>query len=90
MSRELEAIMYHEDATDWVFLRIGDDEHAYEVLDKAESRLYARDDLEELIEAAEDQGDGTSRLELGTVTVTDDGAFEELTVTAEAATEAAQ
>jgi len=82
MSREVTAEMFHEHDTDWVFISLEDDALPYGVLDSAETKLYGREDLDELIEAAEDQGDGTSRLELGTVTVTEDGSFDGLTVTA--------
>jgi len=83
MSETVDAVMFYEHATDWVFLRLGDGDVDYPALDKAEHALYQREDLDDLIEAAEDQDDGTSRLELGTVTVNEDGRFEELTVTAD-------
>lgn len=83
MSRTVDVDLHYEHHTDWAFLQLADETLPYRVLDAAEFELRGRDDLETLIDAAEPQGDGTSQLDLGTVTVTDDGRFDELTVTAD-------
>lgn len=80
MGRDVDAVMVYEHDTNWSFLRLEGDVR-YGVLDRAEVALHQRDDLGELIEKAEDQGDGTSTLALGTVTV-EEGRFQDLKVEA--------
>lgn len=84
MIRETPAVLIYEPDRAWTFLRLGDD-IPYGVLDAAENALHGRADLDELKAAAEDAGDGTRQLEIGTVTLTDDGQFDELIVDAEPA-----
>lgn len=81
MSREVTATLVN-DETGFTFLTLGADDLPYLVLDRAEAELKSRDRYAELKAAAEPTDDGTERLEVGTVTVTDSGQFDGLTVTA--------
>jgi len=83
MARHVDAVLIYEHDTDWAFLRLetGRSGIKHSILDRAEAALRSRDDYRDLIEKAEDQGNGTSRLELGTVVI--EGAyFGRLNVTA--------
>ena len=81
MSLEVTATLVN-DETGFTFLTLAADDLPYMVLDRAETELRGHDRYAELKAAAEPAGDGTERLEVGTVTVTEDGSFEGLTVTA--------
>jgi len=81
MSREVSATLV-TDNTGFTFLVLGTDDLPYAVLDRAEAELKSRDEYADLKAAAEPRDDGTERLEVGTVTVTDSGQYDGLTVTA--------
>ncbi|UTF56025.1 hypothetical protein [Natronosalvus rutilus] len=85
MTVDVDAVLIYDEVDEWAFLTLEDETLPYTVLDRAENALHGREDFSDLIGAAKATPDETRRLEIGTVTVTEDGRFQALNVTADAA-----